>query len=82
MVERLALYDAFKQEPDQEKALDIFRQIHQIAADEFEIIGISLAPNLVGVVSTELHNVPRQIPASWMYPDPGPTLPQTYFYAN
>ncbi len=82
MVERLALYDAFKQEPDQEKALDIFRQIHQIAADEFEIIGISLAPNLVGVVNTELRNVPRQIPASWMYPDPGPTLPQTYFYAN
>ncbi len=82
MVERLALYDAFKQEPDQEKALDIFRQIHQIAADEFEIIGISLAPNLVGVVSTKLRNVPRQIPASWMYPDPGPTLPQTYFYAN
>ncbi len=82
MVERLALYDAFKQEADQDKALDIFRQIHQIAADEFEIIGISLAPNLVGVVNTELRNVPRQIPASWMYPDPGPTLPQTYFYAN
>ena len=82
MRERLALYDAFKQEADQEKALDIFRQIHQMAADEFEIIGISLAPNLVGVVNTKLRNVPRQIPASWMYPDPGPTLPQTYFYAN
>ena len=50
MQERLALYDAFKQEPDQERALDLFRQIHQMAADEFEIIGISLAPNLVGVV--------------------------------
>ena len=82
MKERLALYDAFKQEPDQAKALDIFRQIHQIAADEFEIIGISLAPNLVGVVNKDLANVPGQIPASWMYPDPGPTLPQTYYYTN
>lgn len=82
MKERLALYDAFKKEADQDKALDIFRQIHQIAADEFEIFGVSLAPNLVGVVKKNLRNVPRQIPASWMYPDPGPTLPQTYFYAN
>ncbi len=82
MKERLALYDAFKKEADQEKALDIFRQIHQIAADEFEIIGVSLAPDLVGVVNKNLRNVPDQIPASWMYPDPGPTLPQTYFYAG
>ncbi|WP_421723597.1 ABC transporter substrate-binding protein [Bauldia sp.] len=82
MKERLALYDAFKKEADQDKALDIFRQIHQMAADEFEIFGVSLAPNLVGVVKTNLRNVPRQIPASWMYPDPGPTLPQTYFYAE
>ncbi len=82
MQQRLALYDAFKQEADQQKALDIFREIHQMAADEFEVVGISLAPNLVGVVSKDLRNVPGTIPASWMYPDPGPTLPQTYFYAQ
>ena len=82
MKTRLNLYEDFKKEADQEKALDIFRQIHQIAADEMEIIGISLAPNLVGVVNKNLRNVPGTIPASWMYPDPGPTLPQTYYYAN
>ncbi|MEM7022987.1 MAG: ABC transporter substrate-binding protein [Pseudomonadota bacterium] len=82
MKTRLALYDDFKKEPDQEAALDIFRQIHQMAADEFEIIGVSLAPNLVGVVNKNLRNVPKQIPSSWMYPDPGPTLPQTYYYVN
>ena len=82
MKQRLALYDAFKQEADQQKALDIFREIHQMAADEFEVVGISLAPNLVGVVSKDLRNVPGTIPASWMYPDPGPTLPQTYFFAQ
>lgn len=82
MKTRLALYEDFKKEADQDKALDIFRQIHQIAADEFEIMGISLAPNLVGVVNAKMRNVPETIPASWMYPDPGPTLPQTYFYAE
>ncbi|MFY0634166.1 MAG: ABC transporter substrate-binding protein [Vannielia sp.] len=80
MKKRLALYDAFKQEADQEKALDIFRQIHQEAADEMEIIGISLAPNLVGVVNKKLMNAPRSLPSSWMYPDPGPTLPQTWYW--
>lgn len=80
MKQRLALYDQFKQEPDQEKALDLFRQIHDIAADEFEVIGISMAPNLVGVVKNGLKNVPKSLPASWMYPDPAPTLPQTYYW--
>jgi len=82
MKKRLALYDAFKKEADQEKALDIFREIHRMAADEMETIGISLAPNLVGVVNKNLRNVPATIPSSWMYPDPGPTLPQTYYYVN
>ncbi|MHA3976735.1 ABC transporter substrate-binding protein [Halovulum sp. GXIMD14794] len=82
MKTRLALYDDFKKEADQEKALDIFREILQIAADEFEIIGVSLAPNQFGVVNKNLRNVPESLPGSWMYPDPGPTLPQTYYYAQ
>ncbi|MCG6903292.1 MAG: ABC transporter substrate-binding protein [Rhodobacter sp.] len=82
MKKRLKLYDAFKAEADQAKALDIFRQIHQIAADEFEIIGISTPPNQFGVVNAKLRNVPDSLPGGWMYPDPGPTLPQQYFYAE
>ena len=80
MKKRLELYDAFKKEADQQKALDIFREIHQMAADEFEIIGVNLAPNLVGVVNKKLRNAPRSLPSSWMYPDPGPTLPQSWYY--
>lgn len=79
---QLALYDAFKSDADQEKAQKIFAEILQIAADEFEIMGISLAPHLVGVVKNGLNSVPASIPASWMYPDPGPTLPQTYYWAK
>lgn len=82
MKRRLALYDDFKAEADQAKALDIFREIHQIAADEFEIIGITKRPSVMGVVNAKLRNVPDAIPGSWMYPDPAPTLPQTYYYAQ
>lgn len=82
MKQRLALYDQFKKEADPEKANDLFREIHQLAADEMEIIGVSLAPNLIGVVNKNLRNVPDIMPSSWMYPDPGPTLPQTYFFVN
>lgn len=80
MKKRLALYDAFKAEADQEKALDLFREIHQIAADEFEIFGITTRPSVYGVVNARLRNVPEALPGSWMYPDPGPTMPQTYYY--
>ena len=82
MQRRLELYDAFRQEADQDRALAIFREIHAEAADAFEIIGITLTPNLIGVRNIHLRNVPDSIPASWMYPDPGPTLPQTYYYAD
>ena len=51
-------------------------------ADEFEIFGISTPPNQIGVVNAKLRNVPVDIPGAWMYPDPAPTLPWTYFYAE
>ncbi|MBI1172882.1 ABC transporter substrate-binding protein [bacterium] len=78
--ERLALYDQFKQTSDPAKQKEIFGKILQIAADQFEMIGISSAPPLYGVVNKKLGNVPDVIPASWMYPDPAPTLPQTYYW--
>jgi len=82
MKRRLALYDQFKAEADQARALDLFREIHQIAADEFEIIGITFRPSTYGVYNAKLRNVPEALPGSWMYPDPAPTLPWTYYYAE
>jgi len=82
MKTRLALYDQFKAEADQAKALDLFREIHQMAADEFEIIGITFRPSTYGVYNAKLRNVPEALPGSWMYPDPAPTLPWTYYYAE
>lgn len=80
MKKRYALYADFKKEADQDKANAIFSEILQIAADEFEIFGVATPPNLVGVVKNGLMNVPDTLPASWMYPDPAPTLPQSYYW--
>lgn len=82
MKTRLALYDEFKQTGDPDRQVEIFREIHQMAADAFEVFGIVTAPNKYGVVNVNLRNVPDIIPGAWMYPDPGPTLPQTYYFVE
>ncbi len=79
---RYALFEDFKAEADPEKQLEIFRQIHQEAADQFEVFGVVSDANKIGIKSKKLKNVPMSFPASWMYPDPGPTLPQQYFYVE
>ena len=81
--ERLALYDEFKQTADPEKQEELFGQILQIAADEFEMFGISSRARPVrrGEERSSA-TCPRVLPGSWMYPDPGPTLPQTYYWAK
>ncbi|MGR6430288.1 ABC transporter substrate-binding protein [Rhizobium sp. PAMB 3182] len=78
--ERLKLYDEFKGAADPAKQEEIFKKILQISADQFEMFSISSATSTFGVVNNKLMNVPEKIPSSWMYPDPAPTLPQTYFF--
>ncbi|MEM6381372.1 MAG: ABC transporter substrate-binding protein [Pseudomonadota bacterium] len=81
MQRRYELFEEYKATGDPARQQELFAQIHQIAADEFEVIGITKAPQMTGVKNTRLRNVPGAMPASWMYPDPAPTLPQTYFFA-
>lgn len=82
MKKRMALYDQFKGEADPAKQLAIWTEILQEAADAFEVIGITSRASTYGVVNANLRNVPESLPGSWMYPDPGPTLPQTYYYVK
>jgi peptide/nickel transport system substrate-binding protein len=82
MKHRMALYDQFKRSAEPADQLAIWKQILQEAADAFEVIGITSRASTYGVVNSKLRNVPGALPGSWMYPDPGPTLPQTYFYAK
>ena len=56
-------------------------QILDIAADEFWTMGIAWQAAGYGVKKTNFHNVPASMPASWIYPTPGPSNPEQYFIA-
>ena len=82
MKDRYTLYEQYKATADPAEQLELFKQIHQIAADEFELFGVVSEVNEIAIVNKNLRNVPQEYPQGWTYPDPGPTLPQTYYYAE
>jgi peptide/nickel transport system substrate-binding protein len=79
--EQMRLYDLTKKESDPKKQADLMKQIMEIAADQFYIIGLSTAPNLYAVTKNNFRNVPPHF-SSWMYPSPGPTDPSQYFFKS
>lgn len=46
--------------------------------EQFWAIGVQLVPVGYGVVRDDFHNVPKQMLASWNYPNPAPTDPCQY----
>lgn len=82
MKRRLALWDEWKQASDPARADELFRQILQMAADAFEVLGTERGLTTFGVRSKALTNVPASMPNSWTYPTPAPTLPQQYYFAR
>jgi hypothetical protein len=82
MMKRLDLFAEYKATADPERQRELFAAIHDEAADAFEVIGIVTDPDRIGIKSKRLRNVPESMPRAWMYPNPGPTLPQQYYYAE
>jgi peptide/nickel transport system substrate-binding protein len=67
---------------DQPKRVEMMKEIIQIAADNFFLIGIC-APNLqYGIVSRRLRNVPDQMEGSYWFAPPGPTNPPTWYFTD
>ncbi|WP_102783914.1 ABC transporter substrate-binding protein [Thalassospira sp. GB04J01] len=79
---RLDLFVAARGAADAEKRQAIVREIAEIAADEFEVIGLSKALPTYGIVKNGLKNVPEAMPSSWSFPTPSPTLLQTWYWAD
>ena len=79
--QRMRLFDQARGTADLEKRGAIMKQIFDIAAEQFEPIGICLAVNTFGVCRTNLQNVPAKYPNSWAWPNPGPSLPQQFFFS-
>ncbi len=82
MKKRLALYDKWQVAANDEQAAVAFKEILALAAEEFEVIGVMLPPDSPAIRRNTLINVYEKMPAGWSYPNPGPALPQQWFFAK
>lgn len=82
MKQRLELNQKWTTARTQAEADGYLRQILQMAADEFEVIGTVATPPVLGVISKRLVNVNEKMPWAWPYATPGASLPQQYWFKN
>lgn len=76
---QMDLYGELQASGDPEEQVRLMNEILEIAADEFWTMGIAWQGPGYGVKKTNFHNVPASMPASWIYPTPGPTNPEQYY---
>ena len=79
---RMKLFDDARATADQAKRAAAMKQLFDLTADAFETIGICLGVNAFGIVKNNLANVPAKTPSSWSWPNPGPALPQQFFFTT
>ena len=82
MQQRLKLWDQWKQAKTQAEADGLFRQILSLAAEAFDVVGTVQGLTTFGIRNVKLMNVPERMANAWIFADPGPTLPQQYFFAQ
>ena len=80
--QRKKLFDDALATADIKKRGEIMKQVFDICADAFETVGICLAVNTFGIVKNNLQNVPKSYPNAWSWPNPGPALPQQFFFTR
>lgn len=66
------LWDQLSATADEQKQLDLMKQILDIAADFYYAIGTVLEANAFGIVTNRMKNTPKVLPYSWIYPAPNP----------
>ncbi|HEX4296912.1 MAG TPA: ABC transporter substrate-binding protein, partial [Devosia sp.] len=77
----LKAYDAMKSTIDDAKRNEAFKQILQIAADQFYCIGIKIPNDGYGIRKNNFKNVPDKMPNSFGYPTPAPSNPEQFYKA-
>lgn len=79
--QRMKLFNDALATSDLKKRGEIMKQLMDLTAEAFETIGICLAVNTFGIVRNNLNNVPQKYPNAWSWPNPGPALPQQFFFS-
>lgn len=80
--QRMKLYDQARATADLQKRGELMKQLFDLTAEAFETIGICLAVNAFGIAKNNLQNVPAKYPNAWSWPNPGPALPQQFFFTT
>ena len=80
--QRMKLFDEARATGDLAKCGAIMKQLFDIAAEEFEVLGVCLSVNAFGVARNNLKNVPAKYPSSWSWPNPAPALPQQFYFTS
>ena len=80
--QRMKLFDDARATADMTKRGAAMKQLFDLTAEAFETIGICMHVNAFGIVKTNLQNVPQRYPGSWPWPNPGPALPQQFFFST
>ena len=76
------LYRELLADPDQERRIEIFHEIMDIAKEEFWTLGIMQPTTDYGIRSVKIRNVPDVLMASTMYSHPGASNPEQYWFAD
>ena len=79
--QQMALYDEIRATADDAKQQDLLRQILDIQADLFPVMGVAYDGNFYGISLNRLKNTPMSLPSSWDYPTPAPSNPNTWYLA-
>lgn len=80
MKQQVSLYrDELLTTSDQQRQVEVMREIVAIARDQFWTMGISLPANPYAIVKNNFHNVPADMWEAFRYPTPGPTNICQYF---
>ena len=80
--QRMKLFDQARGTADLQKRGEYMKSLFDLTADAFETVGVCLAVNAFGTCNTKLKNVPLKMADSWSYPNPGPSLPQQYYFTT
>ncbi|WP_267941355.1 ABC transporter substrate-binding protein [Streptomyces sp. ST2-7A] len=77
---QIELYDEMLAEPDEERRDELFREILDIAREQFWVIGTVRVSSGYGIVSTDLHNVGGSLPDASTFNTPAPAAPEQWFF--
>lgn len=65
---------------DEAQQTALMQQILEIAVEQFYAIGILLPGPGYGIANSNLRNIYEPMPDAFLYPTPGPTNPEQYFF--